>query len=133
MIEKQLKNSQGQEVSPKTSSDTVYKGEEDLTTVLNNLIARENYERGLNSLTYQDGFRPLCISTGSATDFLINGNTISLSNVRIMGVSFTSDGGLVCVQIGILTYCSNTNYMGKIVYRWKHGGFGDYPNWHTLN
>ena len=133
MIEKQLKNSQGQEVSPKISSDTVYKGEENLTTILNDLISRKDYERGLNSLTYQEGLRPLYISTGSATDFLINGNTISLSNVRIMGFSFASDGGLVFVQIGILTYCSNTNYMGKIVYRWKHGGFGDYPNWHTLN
>lgn len=49
-----------------------------------------------------------------------------------MGFSVVSDEGLVAFQIGIITYSNGSSLIGKLIYRYGHGGSYN-NNWASFN
>lgn len=122
-------------------SSGVIHNREQLSNILNNSINRLNelidYDYVSSDETFpqnktKNNFTPLMMSYSSSTPINIDNFEQPYDNTRVMGFSIQTDGGLVSFQIACITYSDQQNLIGKLIYRYKHGGFG-ISNWKSIN
>lgn len=67
---------------------------------------------------------PLALSYSASVPIKISGKTYADNNTRVTGFCIVTDNNAINFEFGCITYSDNSSLRGKLIYRYKHGGFG---------